>query len=61
MVNFVKKLTFGAELTGGQESDHRIKVTLHRIDDVLNGDLDELVEALTTADQAAKLLKMQGE
>ena len=45
----------------GRVTDHRIKVTLHRIDDVLNGDLDELVEALTTADQAAKLLKMQND
>lgn len=43
----------------GRVTDHRIKVTLHRIEDVLNGDLDELVDALTTADQAAKLLKMQ--
>ena len=36
-------------------TDHRIKLTLHRINDILNGDLQELIDALTTADQAEKL------
>ncbi|WP_130836528.1 peptide chain release factor 1 [Lachnoclostridium sp. Marseille-P6806] len=42
----------------GRVTDHRIKLTLHRIEDILEGDLDELIDALTAADQAAKLLKM---
>lgn len=41
----------------GRVTDHRIKLTLHRIDDVLAGDLDEIIDSLTAADQAAKLAK----
>jgi peptide chain release factor 1 len=36
-------------------TDHRIKLTLHRLDTVMNGDLDELVAALVNADRAAQL------
>ncbi|MSS72111.1 MAG: peptide chain release factor 1 [Candidatus Latescibacteria bacterium] len=39
----------------GRVTDHRIKLTLHRLEGVLNGDLDELIEALRRADQAGKL------
>ena len=39
-------------------TDHRIKLTLYTLDDVMNGDLNGLIDALTGADQAAKLLKM---
>jgi len=39
-------------------TDHRIKLTLYTLDDVMNGDLTQLVDSLTAADQAAKLLKM---
>ena len=39
----------------GRVTDHRIGLTLYRIDAVLNGDLDELIDALVTADQAEKL------
>lgn len=39
-------------------TDHRIKLTLYKIDSIINGDLDELIDALITADQAAKLSKM---
>ena len=42
----------------GRVTDHRIKLTIYRIDDVMNGDLDEIIDALIAADQAAKLLKM---
>jgi peptide chain release factor 1 len=42
----------------GRVTDHRIKLTLHKLDSVLNGDLDELIDSLTAADQAAKLAKM---
>ncbi len=36
-------------------TDHRIGLTLYKIDSVLNGDLDELIDALVSADQAEKL------
>ena len=43
----------------GRVTEHRIKLTLYRIDQIMNGDLDEIIDALTAADQAAKLLKLQ--
>lgn len=43
----------------GRVTDHRIKLTLHQLEDVLNGDLDEIIDSLIAADQAAKLSKMQ--
>ena len=39
-------------------TDHRIKLTLYKIDDIMNGDLDELLDSLIAADQAAKLARM---
>jgi len=36
-------------------TDHRLNLTLYRLESVLEGDLDELVEALVTADQAERL------
>lgn len=42
----------------GRVTDHRIKLTTHRLAEVLDGDLTEVVDALTAADQAAKLAKM---
>ena len=39
----------------GRVSDHRIGLTLHRLEAVLNGDLDEIIDALTTHYQAEKL------
>ena len=39
----------------GRVSDHRIGLTLYKIDDIMNGDLAEITEALITADQAEKL------
>ena len=42
----------------GRVTDHRIKLTLYRIDSVMDGDLEELIDSLRTADQAAKLAKM---
>lgn len=36
-------------------TDHRIGLTLYRLEYILNGNLDEIVDALATADQAAKL------
>ncbi len=42
----------------GRVTDHRIKLTLHRLENILNGDLTEIIDSLTAADQAAKLAKM---
>ena len=39
----------------GRVTDHRIGLTLHRLDAVLDGDLDEIIDALIAADQAEKL------
>ena len=39
----------------GSVSDHRINLTLYKIEAILNGDLDELIDALITADTAEKL------
>lgn len=39
----------------GRITDHRIGLTLYKIDSVMDGDLDELVDALVTADQAERL------
>ena len=39
----------------GRVTDHRIGLTLYKIDAILNGDLDEIVDALITADTAEKL------
>ena len=39
----------------GRLTDHRIGLTLYRLDDILNGNIDEVIDALITADRAAKL------
>ncbi|MBR4283068.1 MAG: peptide chain release factor 1, partial [Clostridia bacterium] len=39
----------------GRVSDHRIGLTLYKIEQILNGDLDEIIDALITADRAEKL------
>lgn len=43
----------------GRVTDHRIKLTLHKLDAILNGDLDEIIDSLIAADQAAKLINLQ--
>jgi len=43
----------------GRVTDHRIGLTLHRIDAVLAGDLDEILNALITADQAERLKQVK--
>lgn len=45
----------------GRVTDHRIKLTLHRLEGILNGDLDEIIDSLIAADQAAKLSNLQNE
>ena len=42
----------------GRVTDHRIKLTLHKLDSILNGDLDEIIDSLIDAEQTAKLAKM---
>ena len=39
----------------GRVTDHRVNLTLYRIDSVMDGDLDEIINALATTDQAEKL------
>lgn len=43
----------------GRVTDHRIKYTSHRLTEILNGDINELLDNIIAADQAAKLAKMQ--
>jgi peptide chain release factor 1 len=43
----------------GRVTDHRIKLTLHRIDAILDGDIYELIDSLTTVDQAEKLKNIE--
>ena len=42
-------------------TDHRIGLTLYKIDAIMDGDLDELIDALVTADQAERLRDGGGE
>ncbi len=42
----------------GRVTDHRIKLTLHKLDSILNGDITEVIDSLIAADQAAKLANM---
>ena len=42
----------------GRVTEHRIKLTLYKIDSVMNGDIQEIIDSLIAADQAAKLAKM---
>lgn len=39
----------------GRVTDHRINLTLYKLDQVLDGDLDEIIDALITTDQSEKL------
>lgn len=39
----------------GRVTDHRINLTLYKLEQILNGSLDEIIDALITADQSAKL------
>ena len=44
----------------GRVTDHRIGLTLYKLEAIMNGDLDEIIDALITTDQSEKL-KMQSE
>ena len=43
----------------GRVTDHRVNLTLYKIDSVMDGALDEIIDALATADQAEKLKNAQ--
>jgi len=43
----------------GRITDHRIGFTIYRLEEVLDGDLNEIIDALTTADRVAKLEKLK--
>jgi peptide chain release factor 1 len=43
----------------GRVTDHRIKLTLHKLDTILDGDIYELIDSLNTADQAEKMKSME--
>ena len=43
----------------GRVTDHRINLTLYRLEDFLNGDLDEMIDALLTHEQAEKLKELE--
>ena len=42
----------------GRVTDHRIGLTLYKLDKIMNGDIQEIIDACLAADQAAKLAKM---
>jgi len=42
----------------GRVTDHRIKYTSHRLSEILNGDINEVLDNIIAADQAARLAKM---
>ncbi len=44
----------------GRVTDHRIGLTLHRLESILNGDLDEVIDALITTSQSEKLKQSNG-
>ncbi len=43
----------------GRVTDHRINLTLYKLDKIMNGDIQEIIDACIAADQAAKLARMQ--
>lgn len=43
----------------GRVTDHRINLTLYKLDKIMNGDIQEILDACIAADQAAKLARMQ--
>lgn len=43
----------------GRVTDHRIKLTLYKLDAIMNGDIQEIIDNLVAADQAAKLSNLQ--
>ena len=44
----------------GRLTDHRINLTLYKLENVMNGELDEIIDGLVTADQAQRLRQSEG-
>jgi peptide chain release factor 1 len=44
----------------GRISDHRVGLTVHRLEDVLDGDLEEIIDTLASADRAERLAELGG-
>ncbi|PIV73261.1 MAG: peptide chain release factor 1, partial [Rhodobacteraceae bacterium CG17_big_fil_post_rev_8_21_14_2_50_65_11] len=44
----------------GRVTDHRINLTLYKLDQVMQGDLDDLIDALISDDRARMLAEMTG-
>ena len=42
----------------GRITDHRINLTLYKINNFIDGDLDEMIDALITTDQAEKMAQV---
>ncbi len=45
----------------GRVTDHRINLTLYKLDKIMNGDIQEIIDACIATDQAAKLANMNQE
>ena len=45
----------------GRVTDHRINLTLYKLDKIMNGDIQEIIDACIAADQAKKLAQMNEE
>lgn len=45
----------------GRVSDHRINMTIYKLDSFLAGDIDEIIDALASADKADQLMGVAGE
>ena len=43
----------------GRVTDHRIGLTLYKLEKILNGDIQDIIDACTAADQAARLARIQ--
>lgn len=43
----------------GRVTDHRIKLTLHKLDAIMGGEIDDIIDSLITADQAERLKRME--
>jgi len=44
----------------GRMTDHRINLTLYKLDQIMQGDLDEIIDALISETQANQLAEMEG-
>ena len=52
-------MTFSYNFREGRVTDHRIGLTLYRIQDIIDGDLDEIIDALHAEEIVEKLREMR--